>query len=220
MPNYRVNINIEGDGLLRLYKKQSSKLVLLDETVIEDLVKCTAIKKFSISWKDGLFIISSAFTQERETIYLETKDASPLPINFAQLQSSKGNRISFYQVQRTSAEVLRFNRDISNSEMDLGTWFTPSIIKTLVFSLKTCDNFSILFAPFIGLIKYNTYELRIAAAENNQYTILMKNDKTPSIIKRQLTPNILSCNEFRNFWLEWRSNGLSLGKGKVIGRQR
>ncbi|CAD5121951.1 DgyrCDS10412 [Dimorphilus gyrociliatus] len=219
VPNYQININMEGDGLLRLYKRKSQKLELLDETVVDNLVTCSTARSFFVSWKDGLFIISSSMKQHGDTIFIEVKDSSPLPIFFSQLRSDQSDRISFYQLQRTVAQEITFKRDLSTAEKDLGSWFTPSTMTKLVFGLKSCNRVSIIFAPFVGILRYQTYELRIGTS-SNRYTIFLRHSDKSTTIASQSTPRILDCNEMRYFWLEWKYNAISFGKGTIVSQQR
>ena len=34
------------------------------------------------------------------------------------------------------------------------------------------------------------------------------------------TKNILHCNEFRTFWIQWLTNAIAVGRGPVIGEQK
>ncbi|XP_052071592.1 uncharacterized protein LOC127709927 [Mytilus californianus] len=91
---------------------------------------------------------------------------------------------------------------------------------SLIFSVKTCQHARILltdnttsFRPsyiiIIGLwTKKNQIVSRITTCFSEQFTRCLYSSVE--------TPSILSCSEFRTFWISWNNN-ITFGQGNIIG---
>ncbi len=67
------------------------------------------------------------------------------------------------------------------------------------FTLMTCSSAWIVLADIPGNVTHKAYEVVIG--ENQQSRIV--NPATGHILAKADTPDILSCTEFRAFWLSW-----------------
>ena len=44
-------------------------------------------------------------------------------------------------------------------------------------------------------------------------------NKTRKVLIERETPDIVSCNEWRPFWMTWSEGGIYFGKGRTVGSQ-
>ncbi|XP_048251802.1 uncharacterized protein 5-like [Haliotis rufescens] len=88
---------------------------------------------------------------------------------------------------------------------------------TLVFLVKTCHDANIALHTHPNKTNTDAYEIVVGGYANSK-----------SFIRRcrgcaQMAPCyesfILSCNEYRPFWLSWKKDVISIGKGQTVGHQ-
>ena len=87
--------------------------------------------------------------------------------------------------------------------------------KKMIFSVQSCDSALLLLAaaPFVS--DSDAYEIELGYY-NNERTVIRMFEKG-TILAEEVTHQILSCQEYRTFWLDWRQGQVSLGKGPVHG---
>lgn len=86
-----------------------------------------------------------------------------------------------------------------------------------MFSVQCENDAHIVLNEIPGMTQYNAYEVALGI-EQNTVSVIMRNRGGPDI-RRENTPNILSADEFRHFWISWDyTKGLvEVGKGVEVG---
>ena len=84
------------------------------------------------------------------------------------------------------------------------------------FEVKSCAEALIALTEIAGNITWHAYEVKIGVNNNKTY-IYDAEHKT--IVAQASTPEILSCEEFRPFWVAWTDVGpgrsIHVGTGQV-----
>ena len=93
-----------------------------------------------------------------------------------------------------------------------GRWF-------IVFRVKACNDAHIGLAAIVGNSENRLYEVVIGGQGNTQSYIRRTAQSTDDEALAE-TPDILSCNEFRSFWIQWENNHVEVGEGSVINQRR
>lgn len=94
------------------------------------------------------------------------------------------------------------------------TWLSAPK-STFKFRVLSCSEARLAFTSKPNNLE-QSYEL-IIGADSNQKTELYKNQgETP--VAMDISPNILDCNSYQDFWVEWSSNGVfKCGLGDEAG---
>jgi len=88
----------------------------------------------------------------------------------------------------------------------------------LIIGVHACRDATIALSEIPGILAHRTYELVIGANDNTQ-TILKRGVKGAAIFIAE-TPGILDCQTSRILWATWNKDGISFGKGSVVGQNR
>ena len=98
------------------------------------------------------------------------------------------------------------------------TWLALRDSDSIVFHVKACSDAYILLSEMFDDTS-NVYEIGIGTDKNIHSEIRQKVDGIP--YTSAWTPDILSCDEYRSFWIMWiEKMGLDVGRGSVIGAGR
>lgn len=82
-----------------------------------------------------------------------------------------------------------------------------------VFGVAACRDAYIAMSQVPGIYTHFTYELVIGAQDNTE--TMLYSAVGGNLLKSAMTPQILSCDTVRLFWLSWRNGQISFGKGIV-----
>ena len=83
----------------------------------------------------------------------------------------------------------------------------------ITFKVKaSCDAYITLCSTY-GDCEYKSYEFAIGEKSNFKSSI--KDGASGIALCTNVTPNILSADDFRTFWISWSENALRIGKGDV-----
>ncbi|XP_067665680.1 uncharacterized protein [Haliotis asinina] len=90
---------------------------------------------------------------------------------------------------------------------------------TVVFLVKTCFDANFALHTFLNMSTDASamYELSIGGFSNMKSVI--RGCWLCSVTDSHVEPSIVSCNEYRSFWLSWKNGVISVGKGPVAGSQ-
>ena len=86
-----------------------------------------------------------------------------------------------------------------------------------VFRVKACNDAVIALSKEPGVVTDNTYELVIGGEQNKAIYVRKIIAGTNETKRRMSRDNLLSCSEFRPFWVTWRSSIITVGRGLTIG---
>lgn len=81
----------------------------------------------------------------------------------------------------------------------------PSLNGSIRFKVKTCHNAFILLSSAPDLIAPDFYAIEIGGWSNRYSAIHRKDSSDPAV--KEITANILNCNEFKEFDVSWTSDG-------------
>ncbi len=93
-------------------------------------------------------------------------------------------------------------------------WVTVSGSSSFVFRVKACQNVRVILASVLGNSKYGASKIVIGEDNMKSYFYLNVQEDNPLIVD---TPNILNCNEFRAFFIQWTLNDVHVGYGAFLG---
>ena len=85
----------------------------------------------------------------------------------------------------------------------------------IAFRVRACSDIKIALAAKPQIPLFDTYEIIIGWGAN---TLSAIREETPGLRLHQAdTPDILSCSEYRAFWVDWTGGLISVGSGGDIG---
>ena len=88
----------------------------------------------------------------------------------------------------------------------------------ITFSVMTCQDAKLALVPtsdFPSLM----YDVTIGGWHNSISVIRTELENNANIVDSHYEPNIVSCTEFRDFWVSWTDNNIKCGKGRVVGEE-
>ena len=98
----------------------------------------------------------------------------------------------------------------------------------ITFGVTACQTARITLAERSGDIRFRAWEV-VLGGFNNRETYVKESPISPdprygrrhqvSLYTTALTPNILSCNESRLFWIGWSGGYVQVGRGMYYGQQ-
>ena len=86
----------------------------------------------------------------------------------------------------------------------------------LVFGVKACHSAMLAFSRAPGVTDTNAWVLTIGSQSNTKSTL----EKKESSQQTYDSPDVLSCDSMRMFWIQFTNNAISFGKDEVLGRKR
>ncbi len=93
-------------------------------------------------------------------------------------------------------------------------WVTVSGSTAFVFRVKACQNVQVILATVLGNSQYGASKIVIGEDNLKSYFYPNVQGHNPLIVD---TPNILNCNEFQAFFIQWTLNGVHVGYGAFLG---
>ncbi|ELU10678.1 hypothetical protein CAPTEDRAFT_63764, partial [Capitella teleta] len=84
------------------------------------------------------------------------------------------------------------------------------------FSVKACNDAHIALSSNPGFTAEHTYEIVLGGASNKKSFI--RNETLSASLVSKDTPGILSCDEYREFWISWEHDMIEVGTGTDTGR--
>ncbi len=89
--------------------------------------------------------------------------------------------------------------------------------QNLVFHVMACTNAHLALSSLPKKITILTYEMVIG--DHNNTRTLLRDSIGGSILAQSVTPGILSCDQYRTFWLSWTIHSIRFGVGNHVGQQ-
>lgn len=86
----------------------------------------------------------------------------------------------------------------------------------MLFSVKSCNDAHIALSSNPGFTAEHTYEIVLGGASNKKSFI--RNETLSASLVSKDTPGILSCDEYREFWISWEHDMIEVGTGTDTGR--
>ena len=111
-------------------------------------------------------------------------------------------------VSTTTPNAYRYNH----------LWATVDDRSSLTFRVRACNDAHLALASVLGDTSYHTYEVVIGAS-SNQYSVI-RNMTLQNNLMAAHTPDILSCDESRPFWLSWAGGLIQVGRGTRVSVDR
>ena len=85
----------------------------------------------------------------------------------------------------------------------------------LTFSVRACQDAHIALGRFAG----ETGALEVVlGVDGNQRSVILSTKQGREVASMD-TPNILSCDQFRDFWVGWSEGDIRFGRALIFGRQ-
>ena len=78
------------------------------------------------------------------------------------------------------------------------------------FRVRACNSAHFIIAPKTN-VDTGTYDVIFGSNDNSKYEIL----KGGKLLQSVIAYNILSAEQFRNFWVSWHEGNLTAGRGEV-----
>ena len=88
----------------------------------------------------------------------------------------------------------------------------------VVVGIQACSDGHIGLSEVPGLSSLNMYEVVIGGWSNTKSVI--RRARQGDIEVEASTPEILSCNSFKFFWVTWEDGIIEVGAGGIIGQTR
>ena len=108
-------------------------------------------------------------------------------------------------------DILIATKDRINYEQ---FWQTKYDTNDMVFQVKACSDAHIILSPEVGKTE-EVYEIALGIKDNVNSVI--RNAKGTNHVT-VLTQGILSCDEYRTFWVQWvNGSGIYVGEGPEVG---
>ena len=84
-----------------------------------------------------------------------------------------------------------------------------------MFKAKTCSDVHVGLARYAGISNVEMNEVVIGGWNNTQ-SVIRKGPQNDGDRAELQTPDILSCTEYRFFWIYWDDHVISVGKGSRV----
>ena len=94
-------------------------------------------------------------------------------------------------------------------------WLTSVSRKFVVFLVRACRDAHIRLSRFYGSRGGDVFEVRIGAINNTRTEV--QGPFLDGPIRSVATPDVLSCNEARPFWISWSDTHVRVGSGGQVG---
>ena len=109
-------------------------------------------------------------------------------------------------------DILIATKDQINYEQ---LWLTEYANNDMVISVKACSDAHIILSPDVGNTE-DVYEIALGIDDNVHSVIRNTRGGTNHVIA--WTEDILSCDEYRTFWIQWvNGSGIYVGEGPEVG---
>ena len=87
----------------------------------------------------------------------------------------------------------------------------------LVFGVKACHSAMLAFSRAPGVTDTNAWVLTIGSQSNTKSTLEKKGESSQRTYD---SPDVLSCDSMRMFWIQFTNSEISFGKDQVLGQNR
>ncbi|XP_067664604.1 uncharacterized protein [Haliotis asinina] len=88
---------------------------------------------------------------------------------------------------------------------------------SIVYLVKACNDAQITIHNRPDTYHTSAYQVVVGGYRNTK-SLIRQCTRCPFLIIHEES-SLLSCQEYRPFWLSWKNNVISVGKGQVIGKQ-
>ena len=106
--------------------------------------------------------------------------------------------------------------DTSPLVPDSRVWLASISKPHVIFGLRACQEAILTLSQLTRVTVALTYFVKIGTRNNTATEIMEKFvDQEGTVVD---TPNILSCDETRMFWVRWGDGVVSMGAGSVVGK--
>ena len=85
----------------------------------------------------------------------------------------------------------------------------------MVFGVKACHSAMLAFSRAPGVTDTNAWVLTIGSQSNTKSTLEKKGGSSQQTYD---SPDVLSCDSMRMFWIQFRDSAISFGKGESLGQ--
>ena len=125
--------------------------------------------------------------------------------------------LSNYRVALYISDAFKVHTGGTVNVINLDTYgITGKTQDHIIFKVRTCHDANIMLAPTPDF-PFLMYDIFLAGWNNTRCIIrTAKSDK--NIVDSHDEKNIVSCTEFRDFWVSWTDNHIKSGKGLVVGQ--
>jgi len=107
--------------------------------------------------------------------------------------------------------ILKTPGDNQHTKM----WLT-TVTPYIEFEFQSCSDLKVALSTNPKDITSNTYEIIIGGWKNTKSVI--RRGIMQSTVAEADSPDIVSCDELRPFWIGWENGNMTVGQGKVTGQ--
>ena len=96
-------------------------------------------------------------------------------------------------------------------------WFVVHL-NFFTFKVRACSEVRLILAedPFVSSATSTRVHEVVVGGWQNTKSVIYKDTINNETVVETATPRILNCNEFREFWIQWQTDGnISVGEGAV-----
>ncbi|ELU12989.1 hypothetical protein CAPTEDRAFT_114549 [Capitella teleta] len=174
---------------------------IVEEVDTPDILSCDHLRIFWIKQeRDGLLQIGEG-SNIGNNVVLSWNDADPYDVASVSLSTGHGAR-GEWQVLHVQGEPT-YNY----------TWFVTERT-SISFKVKTCADAHLALSTDPMDVSTNTYEVIIGGWENTRSSI--RRGIGGDQLQTASTPDVLSCDELRLFWVSWQEGRIRAGQGNSL----
>ncbi|CAH1794507.1 unnamed protein product [Owenia fusiformis] len=183
---------------------------IVKQTNTPNILDCNEARSFWLSWKNGRIRVGQHGLYQDQ--FLQWSQPRNNPINSISVATGWGSWGDWrLPVLMGQSSTLFTPNDYAFShgylEVDDKTW--------MIFDVQACSDAHLALAATSDDFSKNTYEIVIGGWSGTKSVI--RDARGGGVMAEAETLDIVTCEEFRSFWVSWKNGLIEVGKGKTHG---